>query len=422
MARRDNALAVTGPLIKTIIFAFVGVLILAVLWIQFGQIQFNKSKTYQAIFTSASGMQPASSVTANGVQVGRVDSIELYHNNQSEVTFTIDASLPLTTSTQARIRYKDLTGDQYLDLSPAPGAAPGAPLADGATIPVSQTAPSLDLDVLLNGFNPLLQGLQPAQVNQLSGELVSVLQGQGGTINSVLAHAASFSGSLANQDAVIGSVINNFNVVLGNLDGHSAQLSETVQAAAQVVRKLNDHRRELLDGFEKTSHLANKVGDIASALRDGHDAFRQLDRTARVFDVQLGEFNRILRLLPSAYLRLGRVSTDGALYSANACAVRLRLTGPDGQPFYTPQIGPSENNKRCSSDDVAPLAGEGPTSSYGPDFPTGPFDDTKPAPDNGIDRVKSGPGPYDGQAVAKSDVDQTHEHKGNPENRVVTNR
>ncbi|MDT7632120.1 MAG: phospholipid/cholesterol/gamma-HCH transport system substrate-binding protein, partial [Pseudonocardiales bacterium] len=156
MASRDNALAVGPALVKTIIFAVVGTLILAVLWVQFGQLRFNRQNTYSAVFQNASGMQPASAVTASGVQVGRVDDVELYDNDQSKVTFTIDASLPLTQGTRAAIKYADLTGDQYMDLSPGPGST--RLLAAGATIPVAQTTPSLDLDVLLNGFNPLLQG------------------------------------------------------------------------------------------------------------------------------------------------------------------------------------------------------------------------------------------------------------------------
>ncbi|MCU1649113.1 MAG: phospholipid/cholesterol/gamma-HCH transport system substrate-binding protein [Pseudonocardiales bacterium] len=385
MASRDNALAVGPALVKTIIFAVVGTLILAVLWVQFGQLRFNRQNTYSAVFQNASGMQPASAVTASGVQVGRVDDVELYDNDQSKVTFTIDASLPLTQGTRAAIKYADLTGDQYMDLSPGPGST--RLLAAGATIPVAQTTPSLDLDVLLNGFNPLLQGLQPAQVNQLSGELVSVLQGQGGTINSVLAHAASFSGSLANQDKVIGNVITNLNTVLGSLDSHSAQLSDTVLQAQKLVSQLNNDRDDLLSGLHKTSDLANHIGDIASALRDGHDAFHELGRTAEVFNDQSEEFNRILTLLPGAYERLGRVSTGSASYSLVVCAVRLRLTGPDGNPFYTPQIGPSANNRRCSRDDITPLQN---SPGYPPNGPP------------------ESPAPFDGQTVAKPDYERVH--------------
>jgi phospholipid/cholesterol/gamma-HCH transport system substrate-binding protein len=395
MASRDNALAVTAPLIKSITFAALGVLILAVLWIQFGQIRFSDQKSYSAIFSNASGMRPSSPVTANGVAVGRVDDVEIYDNDEAKVHFTLDASVPLTQGTRAVIRWKNLTGDQYLDLSP--GAGSTQLLAEDATLPVANTSPALDIDALLNGFNPLFQGLQPAQVNQLSGELVSVLQGQGGTINSVLAHAASFSGSLANQDKVIGSVITNLNTVLGHLDAHSGQLSDTVLQAQKLVSQLNSNRDELISGLDKTSHLADQVGDIASALRSGHDTFTQLGRTAELFNDNGDELDRVLSLLPGFYLRLGRLSVQGAAYQVNACSVRVIVTGADGKPFYSPQIGPSDNVPRCSRDNVAPLQGEAPTNEHGPQLP----------PEN-----------FDGQAVAASSQDQGYvePHKTNPGN------
>jgi len=373
MARRDNALAVTAPLIKTIIFAIFGFIILAILWIQFGQIRFTGQKSYTAMFTTASGMHPASPVTVSGVTVGRVDTVEVINNNQAKITFTMDAAVPLTQGTLARMRYKNLTGDQYLDLTPGPGSQ--EPLADGGTIPVEQTTPSLDIDALLNGFNPLLQGLQPQQVNQLSSELVTVLQGQGGTINQVLQHAASFSGSLAEQDKVIGSVITNLNTVLGNLDTHAGDLNETFRSLTDVIEKLNGDRPKLINGLEKSEKFAHQIGNIGKSLRTGHDTIHELGRAAGRLDDMGQELDRILRTAPGAYLRLGRVSVEQAGYQFVACSARVRLSGPDGQPFYTPQIGPSDNNAACSRDNVAPLQGEDRSaSSPGPPIKQAPWD------------------------------------------------
>ena len=367
MARGGNALAVTAPLIKSVAFAVFGTLILAVLWIQFGQVRFTDQKTYSAIFSTVNGMRAASPVTFNGVTVGRVDKFELVNRDQIRATFTMDGDVPMTQATQARIRYKNLTGDQYLDLSEGPGYRTAATLPEGGTIPLAATTPSLDIDALLNGFNPLLQGLRPEQVNQVSTELITVLQGQGGTINQVLEHVASFSGSLAEQDKVIGNVITNLRTVLANLDTHSTDLDATVRALDELTSKLADDRRPLLDGLERIEKLAGQVGDIAATLREGHDTFVQLGRTANGLNDNGQELDRILRVLPGAYLRLGRVSVEQAGYQIGVCRLRLRLTGLDGNPYYSPQIGPSDNSPRCSMDNIAPL--QGGDASWGPQGP-----------------------------------------------------
>jgi phospholipid/cholesterol/gamma-HCH transport system substrate-binding protein len=379
MARRDNALAIGAPLVKSIIFAIFGFLVLAILWIQFGQIRFTEQKEYSAIFTSANGMRVASPVTVNGVAVGRVDKVEIVNNNQAKASFTMDGYVPINTATLARIRYKNLTGNQYLDLTPGPGSETAPALEDGATIPISNTTSSLDIDALLNGFNPLLQGLQPEQVNQVSAEIVNVLQGQGGTINQVLQHVASFSGSLAQQDKVIGSVINNLNQVLGNLDTHSGDLNETVRAAQELISKLGKDKEQLTDGLEGASKLAYQVGDIAQALRTGHDTFEQLGRAMDRINDQGQGIDQTLRVLPGFYLRLGRLSVESAGYQLGICQVVLRLPGLDGQEWESPRIGPSENSPHCSSDNVAPL--QGADAAWGPH---GPF---------------LGQSPWDGQQV-----------------------
>jgi phospholipid/cholesterol/gamma-HCH transport system substrate-binding protein len=74
------------------------------------------------------------------------------------------------------VRYRNLIGDRILELDK--GRRSAQPLAAGGTIAIAQTAPAVDLDALLNGFKPLFAGLDPSQINQLSGQLVEVLQGQ----------------------------------------------------------------------------------------------------------------------------------------------------------------------------------------------------------------------------------------------------
>ena len=62
----------------------------------------------------------------------------------------------LTTGTKAAVRYLNLVGDRYLELVDGPGSTRILPA--GAQIPVDRTAPALDLDLLLGGLKPVIQG------------------------------------------------------------------------------------------------------------------------------------------------------------------------------------------------------------------------------------------------------------------------
>ena len=87
-------------------------------------------------------------------------------------------------------------------------------LPSGGTIPVSRTKPALNLTELFNGFQPLFQALTPTEVNQLSMNIVKVLQGEGGTVGSLMSNTASLTNALADRDELIGRVIDNLSAML----------------------------------------------------------------------------------------------------------------------------------------------------------------------------------------------------------------
>ena len=114
--------------------------------------------------------------------------------------FDADRNTVLTTGTKAAIRYLNLVGDRYLELVDTPDS--DTDRACGRADPVDRTAPALDLDLLLGGLKPVIQGLNPEDVNALTASLVQILQGQGGTLESLFSKTSSFTSSLADNNQV----------------------------------------------------------------------------------------------------------------------------------------------------------------------------------------------------------------------------
>ena len=121
------------------------------------------------------------------------------------------------------VRYLNLVGDRYLELADGPGSTKILP--PGSQIPVDNTAGALDLDLLLGGLKPVIQGLNPQDVNALSQALVQIFQGQGGTLESLLSKTSSFSNALADNSQVVQDLIDNLNTVVDTLakDGDSSR-------------------------------------------------------------------------------------------------------------------------------------------------------------------------------------------------------
>ena len=189
------------------------------------------------MFTDVTGLNKGDDVRIAGVRYGQVKGVKVTSDHNAQVTFTVKKDLPLTTTTLAAVRYLNLVGQRYLALNEGAGGAP--PLRPGGVIPRANTTPPLDLTVLFNGFRPLFQALSPQDVNQLSFEVIQVLQGEGGTIDELLAHTASLTNTIADRDAVVGDVITNLNTVLSTIEQRDTGLSDLILQLQRLVSGLS---------------------------------------------------------------------------------------------------------------------------------------------------------------------------------------
>jgi phospholipid/cholesterol/gamma-HCH transport system substrate-binding protein len=169
-----------GNLLNVGIFTAAMLLVAAMLVVVFGEFRFAPGNSYHANFTEASRLKAGQDVRIAGVPVGAVKAIKLNEDNTVDVSFDVSDKYQLYTSTRAVVRYENLVGDRYLEITSGPGELRKLPA--GATIPKQNTQPALDLDALLGGLRPVLKGLDGVKVNELSSAVIELLQGQGGAL------------------------------------------------------------------------------------------------------------------------------------------------------------------------------------------------------------------------------------------------
>src|SRR5258705_8678908 len=104
-------------------------------------------KTYKAVFSTVSGLSGGNFVRIAGVEVGKVKHITINKDGNAVVEFGIDDSVVLSDGSKAYVRYDNPIGGRFLELADGPGQ--GKVLSSGATIPLDQTRPALDLDALI---------------------------------------------------------------------------------------------------------------------------------------------------------------------------------------------------------------------------------------------------------------------------------
>lgn len=312
----------------------------------FGELRFGEeTKTYTAEFANVTGLENGDFVRIAGVEVGKVEKVEIQPDTTALVTFTADQSVVLTEGSRAVIRYDDLIGGRYLALQE--GAGGTATLKPGDTIPLARTSPALDLDALIGGFRPLFKALDPDQVNALSGQLIQALQGQGATINSFLAQTAALTTTLADRDQLIGDVITNLNVVLGSLGDQSDQFAKAVDALSELVKGLKDRRVDIANGVAYTNAAAASITDLLAQARPPFaKTIHETDRAAGIVVADHDYFDNLLNTLPDAYQALSRQGIYGDFFSFYLCDIVLKLNGKGGQPVYVKVAGQSTG--RCA--------------------------------------------------------------------------
>ena len=268
-ARSPGGVPVRGlaaPLIKLAIFTVVTVLSVAVLLTAVQNSYFGSTEDYKARFTDASGLIAGSDVRIAGVRVGQVPTSQLVDRDIAEVTFKVDEARKLPVGSIFSIKYQNLVGQRYLEVARGNGPM-NAMLRPGATIPVNQTRPPLNLTVVFNGFKPLFQALSPNDINQLSFEIIQVLQGEGGTVNSLLARTASLTSTIADRDAVIGSLITNLNTVLDTVNARDERLSGLIVSLQQLVSGLAADRVAIGETLQPIADLTTTTAGLLEEAR-----------------------------------------------------------------------------------------------------------------------------------------------------------
>jgi phospholipid/cholesterol/gamma-HCH transport system substrate-binding protein len=350
--RTQNGMTVLGAGIRFAAFAVVTLLATALLAMTIMNVDTQKARSYSAVFTDAANVVSGDEVRFAGVRVGTVKGVTLYDGHQAKVSFTVADDVAMTTTTDVVVRYRNLIGQRYLAV--VDDGPDGATLPENALIPVTRTRPALNLTQLFNGFKPLLSGLNPDDVNRLSYELVQVLQGEGGTIDTLFRHVGSVTNTLADRDKLIGDVIDNLDAAIGPVAARDQQLSALIGNLRHFLSGLSQDRAAIGSSLDSIDRL---TGATASLLQDARPALaadiRHLGVLAEKLDSTASR-RMIEHFLTYTPYKL-KVATPEASYGGflNFYVCAVNFIAPDGTetPF---QINSA---KRCHTNPVPPPPG-----------------------------------------------------------------
>ncbi len=344
MSRKGLDKKTTQDLIRLSIFMIITAMATALLAATIGNLSFDKTRDYKAVFSDATGVVAGDDIRVAGVKVGTVKEVEVVDRTRARVTFTMRDSVPLTDASHLTVKFRNLVGQRYIAVTQEVGGT--SKLAAGSTVPIDHTTPALDLTVLFNGFKPLFAALSPSDINKLSYEIVQVFQGEGGTVEGLLADTASLTSTLADRDEVIGDLVSNLNTVLEHVADRDEELSRLIQSFRTLVSGLNKDRDAILGPLNQISELSVETASLVQGLRpELVGDLKELRRLSTTLDRNKGEIDRAIQVLPIKLNKMGRTAIYGSFFNFYLCEFHGRVVLPGGTPVPIDYSTPAA---RCS--------------------------------------------------------------------------
>ena len=229
--------------------------LLLFLWLSFGGPIPLKPKAYELEvgFPEATTLAEEADVRIAGVTVGNVKTKELNKGgNRTDVKLSIDRKYaPIPKDTKAILRQKTLLGETYVELTPGNRNAPK--LKDGEKLAPGQVEPTVELDEILEIFEPETREAFRKWVRSSARQI----DGRSQDLNFALANLAGFAEDgagtlkvLDDQKVALRRLVKNTGVVFGALTERDGQLRDLIVNADRTFSATAEQQDNLAQVFE----------------------------------------------------------------------------------------------------------------------------------------------------------------------------
>ena len=266
---------------------------------------FDNSKTFYAVYPNVGGLQPGTSVSINGFNVGKVNDIRfLDEKGNLLVTFTVGNDFKFSKNSIVELYDTGIIGGKGLQIRPVFDATG---IAQSGDTLVTETRPGIT-DLAQEKLTPLVRKFESAisdadsvliNVNSVldvktKKELKEVIGGLNHLIVSLNGSAASLNQLLDGNKDKLESSIKNFEILTTNF----AKLSDSLNTAG-LGRTLASLESTMASLNKVTQKIENGDGTLGLLMND-KELYDNLNSSTRELDLLLQDF----RLNPKRYVNV----------------------------------------------------------------------------------------------------------------------
>lgn len=217
---------------------------------------FRHTYRLAATFDDVTGLLPDDNVKIAGVVVGKVRSISI-DQGRARVSFEIETDVHVPSDSEAAIRWRNLLGQRYVYLYP--GSAPTV-LRHGDQ--VTRTRSVVDVGELFNRLGPIVQAIDPKQVNTFLDAITAALNGNQDKLRQALDDLATVAATLGERDQAIGRLVTNLNAVTGAITDRDAQIRTVLDNLLAVARTFSANTQTLDTAVTDLGDFTDNLGTL----------------------------------------------------------------------------------------------------------------------------------------------------------------
>jgi phospholipid/cholesterol/gamma-HCH transport system substrate-binding protein len=297
---------------------------------------FNLSKmpgfagdTYQAAFSDASGLKPGDGVQVAGVDVGRVDEVEI-DGDHVVVHFEVTGPAEFGPQTGASIEVLNLLGEKFLELHPAGDGQ----MEEDATIPMSRTEPAYDIVHTLSDLTTTTQQIDTGRLTQALDTLSDTFRGSSDEVRGSLQGLSRLARTIASRDAELQTLLGRAHETAQILDSRKGQLTTLMRDGELLLAELHARRQVIHRLLVGTAELSEQ---LTALVRENEDelepALRQLSVVLQVLQNSRRQIDASIRALEPYALILMNIVGSGPWFDAWL----YNIASPDFQPGKPPE-------------------------------------------------------------------------------------
>lgn len=235
--------------LETRLGMFVAVIAIAAFFIMFvvgGLDRFQRGLNLYALFDTAQELKVGDRVKMAGVEIGKVEAINLA-TNKVKVTMRLRADAGVKTDSIATIKFAGLMGQNFVSVEFGSLAAP--PAVEGTILNTTEqpdlSAIMQKLDNVASGVENLTKSFSGEKIDNLLGPMIDFLKQNTGPLSVTITNIRTMSTQIVQGKGTIGKLIfddalyNSALTTISNLQSTSDEIKVAIGDARKIIDGVN---------------------------------------------------------------------------------------------------------------------------------------------------------------------------------------